>query len=147
MDHITTVFCVNTRVRLRNVGRWRETVALVLQASPVLWTQWIKVFCFFFLFGTLVLCQLRGAAFHSSGMFCPRSRLELAAYLLSLIAGSNCIWFRRDKQVCRIGEEIVIECTACDGPILMSVRVQRTRLAGSITVCGIGHCDTEAHCR
>jgi hypothetical protein len=61
----------------------------------------------------------------------------MGVYSLSLIADSDCIWFPRDKRISGISgvaEGIVIECAACDGLIPMSVRIQRTQLAGSITV-------------
>jgi hypothetical protein len=58
----------------------------------------------------------------------------MAVYSLSLIADSDCIWFLREKRMFRVAEEILIECAACDGLITMSVRIQRTQLAGSIPV-------------
>jgi hypothetical protein len=58
----------------------------------------------------------------------------MGVYSLSLIADSDCIWFPRDKRISGVAEGIVIECAACDGLIPMSVRIQRTQLAGSITV-------------
>lgn len=43
MYHTTTALCVKTRVRRRNIGRWRETAGSVLRSSPVFLTQWIKL--------------------------------------------------------------------------------------------------------
>jgi hypothetical protein len=98
----------------------------------------IFLLCFL---ATHVWCQLQNAASHISGIFSPKARLRMAVYSLSLIADSDCIWFPRENRIARVAEKILIECAACDGLIPMSVCIQRTQLAGSIPVWGIGRCD------
>jgi hypothetical protein len=133
MYHTTTALCVKTRVRRRNIGRWRETAGSVLRSSPVFLTQWIKL-SVVLSHNSRLMSKLQNAASHISGIFSPKARLRMAVYSLSLIADSDCIWFLREKRMFRVAEEILIECAACDGLITMSVRIQRTQLAGSIPV-------------